>query len=206
VEDGRTTVPLTFQPKESMFIVFTNQKNAHTGSGYAENFPETDVLYTLDGEWTVDFLNKDIAPEEKQEWKELKDWTTCQNEQIKYYSGTARYRTTFEAGDLPQDRDVVIDLGNVGVMARVKLNGVDLGGVWIDPFVLPVNGNLKAGENVLEVETVNTWRNKLVQEDDMPQEERYTWLNVDDVESGEELMPSGLLGPVTIQVIASEKQ
>jgi hypothetical protein len=35
----------------------------------------------------------------------------------------------------------------------------------------------------------------------LPEDQRKTWHIVDDIEPGEELMPSGLLGPVTLESI-----
>jgi hypothetical protein len=200
-KDGRTTVPLELKAKESMFVVFTNQRNENVDAGYAENFPEPQTLQTIKGDWKVYFKNKDIAPEEPEVWNQLKDWTDSENDQIRYYSGTATYTTQFTVEEIPEKGNLFLDLGEVGVMASVSLNGRNLGGVWVNPYILPINGKLKEGENTLEIKTVNTWRNKLVQEDLLPQDEQYTWVKVDDVEPDEKLMPSGLLGPVTIKFI-----
>ena len=202
VTEGRTIVPLTMKPAESMYIVFTNQVNDATGKGYESNFPKAEKILAVDGEWNVQFENKDIGPAGTLNWKSLKDWTTFEDQMIKYYSGTVVYQTKFEMGELPQNSDFLIDLGNVGVMASVKLNGENLGGVWIAPYILSTKDLLKEGENELEIEVVNTWRNKLVQEDSLPMDKRYTWTVVEDVEADEELMPSGLMGPVTINMIS----
>jgi hypothetical protein len=202
VIEGRTIVPLKMKPAESMYIVFTNQVNDETGMGYESNFPEPEKILTVDGEWNVRFENKDIGPAGTLNWNSLKDWTTFEDQMIKYYSGTAVYQTKFEMGELPQNSDFLIDLGNVGVMASVKLNGENLGGTWIAPFILSTKDLLKEGENELEIKVVNTWRNKMVQDDSLPLDKRYTWTVVEDVEPDEELMPSGLMGPVTIKMIS----
>jgi hypothetical protein len=201
VENGRTTVPLKMEKHQSWYIVFTNMSNENVSEGYAQNFPEPKVLKTISGIWNVDFYNRDIGPEGIVEFETLYDWTESESEMIKYYSGTAKYTINFEIDEVPENTDLMLNLGNVNVMGNAVLNGEDLGTAWIHPYYLPVKGNLKTGTNTLEIEVVNLWRNHLIKEDDVPQAERYTWLTVEDVKPDEELHPSGLIGPVTIEII-----
>ena len=104
--------------------------------------------------------------------------------------------------DIPDDADIFLDLGKVGVMAKAELNGKDLGGTWIYPFRLPIEkGLLKKGKNTLAIEVVNIWRNRMVLDKSLPKSERYTRTSVDDVKPGEKLLSSGLMGPVSIEII-----
>lgn len=201
IKNGKTTVPLQMKPLESMFLVFTNVENEYTAKGYNENFPDANELLQIEGDWTVQFENKEIGPGETQNWKTLKDWTTFDEDKIKYYSGTAVYKTNFEIDELPDNHDLFLDLGDVGVMASVKLNGESLGGVWIAPFVLPTADYLREGENEIEIEVVNTWKNRMVKDESLPEDQRYTWTVVNDVEPDEELTTSGLIGPVSVKMI-----
>ena len=201
VENGRTTVPLKMEKHQSWYIVFTNMSNENVSEGYSQNFPEPEVLKTISGIWQVDFHNKEIGPEDIVEFETLYDWTDADSELIKYYSGTATYTINFEMEEIPEGKDLLLNLGNVNVMGNAVLNGENLGTAWIHPYYLPVNGNLKTGNNTLEIEVVNLWRNYLVKEDDVPQGERYTWVTVEDVEPDEALQPSGLTGPVTIEAV-----
>lgn len=200
-KDGRTAIPLKMQKDQSWFIVFTNQ-DAAGKKGYTQNFPGFETIQTLDNKWIVDFQNKDIGPEKPVVFSTLSDWSLSDNEKIKYYSGTAVYKTTFEWTDVAEDKELFINLGDVQVMAKVKLNGEDIGGIWMSPFRLKAKANLKKGTNELEIELVNLWRNYLVKDNELPVEERYTWHLVDDIREGEKLQPSGLLGPVTIEAIS----
>ena len=86
-------------------------------------------------------------------------------------------------------------------MARVKLNGNDLGVTWMAPYRLNTKGMLSTGTNQLEVEVVNVWRNRMVGDLELPEKERFTVTTVSDAEAGEELTPSGLMGPVSIEVV-----
>ena len=198
--DGRITVSLKMEPHRSWFVVFTNNQG-NINEGFEKNFPEFKVIQKIDGEWTVDFKNKNIGPENPLKFRTLTDWSDSENEKIKYYSGTAIYQTTFEIIDIPEDGDLFINLGNVNVMANVKLNGIVQGGVWMPPYRLKVSGNLKKGTNTLEIEVVNLWRNQLIKNKKLPKEERYTWHLVDDIKPNEEPHSSGLLGPVTLEKV-----
>ena len=200
VENGRTSVPVKMLTNQSWFVVFTNQ-NEDIGKGYQQNFPEFRQLQIIEGNWTVDFQNKAIGPAEPVKFETLNDWTEMEDEKIKYYSGTAIYQTAFELNELPENHDFFINLGEVGVMAKVKINGTDIGGTWMVPFRLKVTKQLHKGTNNLEIEVVNLWRNQLIKDKYLPVEKRYTWHLVDDIKEGEALQSSGLLGSVTIQEI-----
>jgi hypothetical protein len=201
VSGGRTTVPLKMEPLQSWFLVFTNAENELTSPGYLQNFPLTETLMTIDGDWQVDFLNKKIGPREKVYPERLWDWTNSQNDSIRFYSGTAIYTTTFSLNQLPEKGRVFLNLGDVGVLARVTLNGKDAGGTWIAPFRINIDNMLKEGVNTLSIEVVNTWRNQLVKDASLAEEKRYTWTIVSDAKPDEKLQPSGLKGPVTIERI-----
>jgi hypothetical protein len=196
-KDGRISVPIKMEAHQSWFIVFSNNiKNVD--KGYPQNFPGFKEIQTIDNDWMVDFQNKEIGPKTPVKLESLTDWSSSDNEKIKYYSGTAIYETSFEISDIPENEDLFLDLGEVDVMAEVKLNGKDLGGVWMAPYRLNATNILQKGTNKLEIEVVNLWRNQLIKDKKLPKEERYTWLLVDDIRANEEPHSSGLLGPVTI--------
>jgi hypothetical protein len=197
-KDGRISVPLKMEAHRSWFVVFTNN-DENVANGFEKNFPEHKSIQTIDKEWTVDFQNKAIGPKEPVKFNTLKDWSKSKDDKIKYYSGTAIYKTTFELTEIPEDNELYVDLGEVSVMAEVKLNGKKLGGVWMAPYRLNATEHLKEGTNTLEIEVVNLWRNKLIEDKKLPKEERYTWHLVDDIKADEEAHSSGLLGPVIIE-------
>ncbi len=200
-DDGaRTTVPLAMQKDESCFLVFTSRANKNTGAGYDKNSPDPELLVTLNGQWSVEFENKEFGPAEPVQMSALVSWTESSDWRQKYYSGTATYTTEFSLEELPEG-DLFLNLGEVGVMARVKLNGEELGVSWMAPYRLNAKDFLVAGTNKLTVEVVNVWRNRMVGDMELPEAQRFTTYTVADIEKGEELTPSGLLGPVSIEVI-----
>ncbi len=201
--NGRTSVPIRMEAHQSWFVVFTNNSE-NVAKGYEHNFPGFQTIKEIDGEWDVDFMNKEIGPKSPVIFESLIDWSSSDNEKIKYYSGTAKYETSFELGSIPDGGELFINLGKVEVMARVKINDKDLGGVWMSPYRINATGYLMTGVNKIEIEVVNLWRNQLIKDKKLPIEERYTWHLVDDIRPDETLHSSGLLGPVTIEVIVDK--
>lgn len=199
-ENG-TMVPMTLKAEQSWFVVFTDVDAKDIKSAYKSNFPEPEVIQTLNQAFTVDFKNKEIGPKTPVKFETLTDWAASDDEVIKYYSGTAVYSTTFNVEALPENGDIFINLGNVRVMAEVKLNGEVVGGVWIAPYRLNISGLIKQGENTLEIEVVNLWRNRMILDKTLPEAEKYTWTVVEDIKEGEAPHSSGLLGPVSIELI-----
>ncbi len=89
---------------------------------------------------------------------------------VRHFSGTVTYRTTFDfpAALLRDDRRICLDLGGVGVMARVRLNGTDLGLLWKPPYRVFLGGPLKAGGNTLEIAVTNLWVNRMIGDEHLP--------------------------------------
>ena len=90
-------------------------------------------------------------------------------------------------------------------MAEVTVNGKNCGGSWFYPYILNVTDLVKPGTNTVRIEVVNLWRNFLVKEQSLPEDQRKTWLEVSDVNKGEALQLSGLIGPVTLETISREQ-
>lgn len=190
-----TAVPLTLAPYESSFIVF-RQPECQVQA--RENFPAPQELAAIAGPWQVDFQQQRGGPDGPILMDTLTDWTASQDLHVRYFSGTATYRTAFRLRSLPS-APAYIDLGRVMVMARVRLNGHDLGGVWTAPYRLNATLALRKGDNQLEVEVVNCWRNRLIGEKEaIPASERFTFQTATYLNKDSELQSSGLLGPVRI--------
>ena len=121
--------------------------------------------------WTATFQENRGAPSGEYAFPQgLKSLALCPEDGVKYFSGTATYRNRFtiDGKNLAPDTEVSLDLGAVHEVARVKLNGRDLGFVWHAPFRLPVTSMLKAGENTLEVQVANRWINRLIGDEQTP--------------------------------------
>jgi len=94
-------------------------------------------------------------------------------------------------------------------MARVWLNGQDLGLLWKPPFTVDVTEHVKVGKNELKVDVTNLWSNRLVGEmqypDAFPGEGPRTfkpkWISKRKLKENRAIQPSGLAGPVQIKAI-----
>ena len=199
VKDGRTIIPLKMEPDRSWFVVFSNESNELIRKGYVSNSPEYVTIQTLNKPWKINFHNKQIASKEISS-TELFDWTKSKFDWLKYFSGTANYTTTFNF-KRNKSKDIYLDLGKVGIIATVMLNGIEVGTTWIEPHRLNITKFVKEGENILEIEVVNVWRNRITGDKKLKEGQRTTWLLVDDITKEEELIPSGLIGNVVIQSI-----
>jgi hypothetical protein len=199
VADGRTSIPLKMEVDRSWFVVFSNDSNNFVEKATIENTPEYQVAQTIDTPWKINFESKNIAPETITT-TELMDWSKSEDDLLKYYSGKANYTTTFTY-QKSDAKNVVIDLGEVGVMATVTLNGKNVGTSWMAPYRLNITDTLQEGENKLEIKVVNVWRNRLTGDKTLPVEERTTSVLVDNITRKEEMISSGLMGPVTLRTI-----
>jgi hypothetical protein len=94
---------------------------------------------------------------------------------VKYFSGTATYsqRTDVPADFVASGKRVVLDLGRVEVIARVRVNGRDLGVLWKEPYRLDVTDAVHAGANDLEIAVTNLWPNRMIGDEQLPAENRY---------------------------------
>lgn len=198
-EHGRTVVPLTFAPREGYFVVFRKQAEAERPRD-TKNFSGLEPVAELAGPWKVSFDPKWGGPQSVV-FEKLEDWTKRPETGIRYYSGTATYRKTF---DLPEtlrreNARIYLDLGKVKNLATVRLGGKDLGVVWTAPWRIELTGAVQSTGNQLEIDVVNLWPNRLIGDAALPPEKRLTKTNTTVYKKDSPLLPSGLLGPVVLQ-------
>ena len=195
IHDNRTEVTLTLAPNESVFIVFPTEEAAdkeRTSTDKRE--PLNRTLETE--EYTVTFLatGKTVVR------KDLFDWSKEEDEQIRYYSGTAVYKATFRWKDkLKKGQPVYLNLGKVCNLATVRVNGIDCGTVWTAPYRADITSALKKGTNELEIEVTNTWANALKGVDEGKAPYDGIWTNAKYRKQEDTLLPAGLLGILTIE-------
>ena len=198
---GRTTLPLEFSPHGSLFVVFRQPIAVDAQGSAIRNFPIVRDAVELTGPWSVQFDPQWGGPEQPVVFEKLDDWTARPEDGIKYYSGTATYRKTFDVPPpLAQGTDrVYLNLGTVKSSAAVRLNGRDLGVVWCAPWRVDITDAMQPSHNTLEIDVINLWPNRLIGDQRLPPEQRFTRTNTGQLTHDSPLMPSGLLGPVSIQ-------
>ncbi|MBP3269466.1 MAG: glycosyl hydrolase, partial [Bacteroidales bacterium] len=196
-DDGTVTkVKMRFDPLEGYFIIFPKESSADLSPATDRN--GTVTAASIRGPWSVKFAPEWGGPSEPVTFQVLRDWTTCPDPGIKYYSGTAVYDVDFDMDGLDPDKRYKISLGEVKVMARVILNGKDLGIVWTSPWNIDAGNALVNGKNHLKVEVANLWQNRLVGDESLPKEGRYTYTTWHHYNADDPILTSGLIGPVSV--------
>jgi hypothetical protein len=201
--DNSCHIELELPAIGSVFVVFLRDGQPPKKS--APVFTDTsEESILIEGMWTVTFHPGRLAPESVV-WDKLMDWTKSEDPGIKYFSGTASYSIQF---DMPRDasRDFWLDLGKVCEVGEIGIDGQDLGIAWTFPFRVKVPAKLlRNGAHLLEVKVTNVWNNRLVGDQFLPEEERITRTNLKGQHTkSSPLVPSGLLGPVTLEPLKQE--
>jgi hypothetical protein len=194
-KDGRTTLPLRLDPCGSVFVVFRDAAAKHPATA-SVNWPEWQDAGELAGPWTVSFDPHWGGPKSAR-FDRLQSWTDRPEPGVKYYSGRAVYRKNFPWPG-PAGRKVMIDLGKVRELAGIRVNGRPCGIAWTPPFCADITAALRQGNNLLEVEVVNFWPNRIIGDQFLPSSRRFTQTNIRALTQNTPLMDSGLLGPVRL--------
>lgn len=226
ISNGCTTVPLHLDPAGSVFVVF-RKETKETGRE-APKTPPMEVFQEIPGPWKVRFPAGWGAPEEVT-MEHLASWSGHPDRGVKYFSGTATYFNRFQipAGAGTGETRWLLDLGKVDVIAGVKLNGRDLGILWKPPFQVDITKAIRSGMNDLEVRVANLWPNRLIGDEELPEDSqrnpngtlkvwpewladgkaspsgRLTFSSWRLWKKDDPLQPSGLLGPV--EVLSAKK-
>ncbi|MBZ4191105.1 glycosyl hydrolase [Niabella beijingensis] len=213
-EGQQVMLNITFASFQSYFVVFSDTPSGQRPEGSGRSIQQTD---TLSGSWTVTFDPKWGGPA-RTAFSQLSDWKDNNDPGIRYYSGIAVYRKTFDA-PMASDKNaqISLDLGNVKQLARVRLNGHDLGILWTAPWRVSVGPWLRETNNQLEITVANLWINRLIGDQQFADDgvkdskwpswllegkprtsKRYTFTTFNPYKKDDPLISSGLLGPVTL--------
>lgn len=160
---------------------------------------EATTIQNVTSTWQVHFDQKNGGTADE-EFPELVSWTRKENPIVKYFSGTAIYKTTvtIDSTQLATSARIFIDLGVVKNIADLSINGTPAGVLWKAPFrTADIKPLLKEGDNLLEIKITNVWRNRMIG-DVQPGEKHPVTAIRRFYKSTDKLLPSGLLGPVRI--------
>lgn len=178
------------------------------GTSQVISYQPNKKIVILDNPWDVRFpYGWGFNP--LREFDQLTDWTLNSDRELAIFSGSATYKTSFEIkkDSLQKKLAWTLDLGDVGEVARVYLNGREVGTKVFPPFLYSIDDYLREGANFLVVEVANTWLNQLIGESKKPFEQQRTSSNLSADGSQEPYarpwssykpLPSGLMGPVKI--------
>lgn len=192
--DGRTEVKMDLAGAGSAFIVFSQPTEATAGTAPVRN-EKQELLNT--GKWNVKFstTGREIVSDT------LFDWTSSEYNDVKYYSGTATYTTTFKAPKFGKNDRVMLDLEGLHDVATVVVNGKECGIVWTAPYQVDITEAVKKGKNNLSIAVTNTWANALLGADEGNAPFDGIWTNGKYRRAEKTLIPAGLTGPLKLTVI-----
>ena len=166
-------IDFVMDPLGSRFVVFRNSSTGKNDAGLSYNLQygfnrkqggatpnkAIDISYN----WNVKFDAAMGGPASYQ-MDSLVSWSGINNDGIKYYSGTATYEKSFLVVNetVTQGTKAFAMFDNVKEMMRVSVNGNDCGIVWLPPYRVDITPYLKAGQNTITVQVINTWNNRIV--------------------------------------------
>ena len=181
----------------------------------------------LDTDWDITFPPKSGAPE-KIHLAKLMDLSRHSEEGVRHFSGTANYHKTLSlTAEQFKHGKIYLDLGDVQDLAKVIVNGQNLGVLWKQPFRTDITGALKAGDNEIEIRVTNLWVNRMIGDASKRKEAGIiynnrnaiakwpTWVSQDAPPAdapvsfatwqhwtaNDALLPTGLLGPVKLCMV-----
>ena len=207
--NASTTLSLDLDIFSSYFIVFRKSVPIDAVGSGKMNFPELKELTELGGPWKISFDPQWGGPDTAT-FPELISWTDRPEEGIKYYSGKATYKKTFDLSlkangnkkAMPKTGRLFLDLGEIKDVAEVRLNGKKLGILWCYPWRIEITDAVKPTGNQLEVDVINLWANRVIGDLNQPKEKRFTkthdGFRFDFLTAKMPLLKSGLLGPVKL--------
>jgi hypothetical protein len=209
---GTTEVWLQLQPFES--VVLQTYKTKKAGAVY--NYPGVaGNAAPINGNWSIVFLSGGPTLPSKRSLSQLGSWTELGGDDVKNFSGTAKYSVQFSK-PFASAAVWLLDLGKVHETAEVFLNGKKLATLIGPVFQVAIPSAALQQNNKLEIIVANLMANRISYMDrnnlpwkifyntNMPARRRENSKNgIFDASSWQPL-PSGLLGPVTLAPLSYE--
>ncbi|HKT76468.1 MAG TPA: glycosyl hydrolase [Sphingobium sp.] len=193
-EGGDTIVPLDVDPEDAFFILFRNPADSPART---VNQPRLKPMATLSAPWTVEFQPGRGAPAQV-EMQTLSPLDSSADPGVRYFSGIATYRSRFmRPKGAAKGAPLWIDLGRIGDVAEVRVNGQLAGTSWFAPYRLDIGRYTRPGSNAIEVKVANLWVNRLIG-DKQPGAHPISFTASPTYRPDAPLRPSGLIGPVTL--------
>ncbi|MBB6239277.1 hypothetical protein HDC90_003929 [Pedobacter sp. AK013] len=200
VHDKKVRVQL--KSGESLFLKVDQDGTAKTPSWVYLN--KVANLINLNQPWNLHFTEGGPALPSDQKLDKLVSWTTLNDPKLQAFSGTGVYTSSFNLSSKTA-KEYVLNLNQVDESARVWINGQEVSILWSIPFQARVGKYLKAGHNTIKIEVVNLMANRIRDMDI----KKIQWRNYHEINfvninykdfdaSGWNVMPSGLIGPVSI--------
>ncbi|MCH5245695.1 MAG: glycosyl hydrolase family 2 [Muribaculaceae bacterium] len=183
-ESWKRSIMLDLQADETLFIIFTSAPSCAE-----QQVSGKESIVPINSHWNLNFPGHDTI-----ELDSLVDWSTLSHPNLKYFSGTATYRTSFTLNAIADN--VVLRLPGVKDIARIRVNGRDCGNVWCAPWEVDVTNAVTSGLNHLEIDVTNSLMNRMILDSTLPIHERQTVAIPPIATPATTPAPSGLTAPI----------
>jgi hypothetical protein len=207
--NGGIEVLLQLQPFESTIVHTYTTKKTGPLYPYIQTVAEAQ---TISGKWSLEFLKGGPAIPAKITIDQLGSWTELEGDDVKNFSGTAKYSINFEKspGNSPA---WLLDLGKVNETAEVFLNGQKIATLIGQKFQVVISTNHFKQTNNLEIIVSNLMANRISYMDRNHIEwKKFYNINMsarrrENLKDGVfdasawKPSPSGLTGPVTLTAV-----
>jgi hypothetical protein len=195
VEKGRTLVSEQLEPNQSIFVIFRKEAAKYFSGGRRA---ASKSIRLLKDDWLVTFDTAFGGPSGKIPFPKLSSWSFAHEPSIRFYSGTATYHNSFEVSRSSAVSRFALEIDSIYDIATVKINGIDCGTLWTQPYHCDITKAVRTGKNNIEIEVTNTWRNRLIGDNALAAEKRITWTNAPFRLKDKPLLPAGLMGEVKL--------
>lgn len=212
-----TSLKIRFEKDQSWFVIFSADVDEKIEREY--RLIDNDVVMCeLNNPWILKFDTKWGGPATEIVFKNLEDWSKSDNDSIKYYSGTVIYESDFDLF-IEKSNEYIIDLGSVKNIAKLWINGKEVGVLWGEPWKANITDYIHKGKNSIKIEVTNLWGNRLIGDEKKLNDvvnrrqwpewiiksehrpsDRYTFATYKHYNDNSKLFESGLLGPVRIVI------
>jgi hypothetical protein len=159
-------------------------------------------------QWTIAFQTGRGAPIGPQPLLHLltgfQSWSDSTVPGVRYFSGTATYRTEVDLQRVA-GQHFILNLGGLHEVSTVRVNGKSLGTLWAMPFQLDITAGFHPGRNRIELDVTNLWPNRIIGDAQPTANATYTHTNIRTYTADSPLLPSGLIGPVTIEIAPAQR-
>lgn len=185
---------ILLKPNQSGFIVALNQNSINLPT---KLMTIEEKITPIEGNWNVYFDPKWGGPGQVI-FENLTDWTENKDKRIKYYSGTASYKNTFELDKTSLDKQLFIRFTQLNSIAQIIINNQEAAIVWCSPWEADITPYIKNGQNTIEIQVINALTNRMIGDASLPQTERFTFAYPEISTAKDRLIPSGILDKVLL--------
>jgi hypothetical protein len=206
-ESGSTCVYLQLNPGESVILMTFDTVMKDQMYPFYETAGKP---FPVSGIWNVSFIEGGPELPDDVQTGELRSWTDFEGDEVKRFSGTAKYAVTFNKSVTKCD-GWFLSLGRVAESARIKINGKMVETLISEPFSIFIPADLLQRKNLLEVEVTNLMANRIAYMD----RQKFTYKKFYNINfparlsenrgedglftaAGWKPRESGLIGPVTL--------